>query len=173
VIIIINGSLGVGKSTTAEALHWKFDKSVCLDDDAIGNVNPFEIYDDARVDHLYRTLELLIQFHQKHGYHNFVINYVFESAASLQDLLDLLQPLDASIHIYWLTCDKDEQAKRVQGRKSDNLDWELGRFVELQQIQRKASQQGFIGMEIDTTNLTSGEVADKIWTNILGNEKKN
>ena len=42
-IIIINGSLGVGKSSVAEAIHYKFDKSVNLDGDAIGDVNPFEI----------------------------------------------------------------------------------------------------------------------------------
>jgi broad-specificity NMP kinase len=170
-IIIINGSLGVGKTTTAEELHWKFDRSICLDGDAIGNVNPFEIYDDARIEHLYQTIELLIEFHQKHGYHNFVINYVFESASSLQDLVDHLQPLDSSIHTYWLTCDKDEQAKRIEGRKRNDLKWELSRFVELQQIQRKAAEQGFIGMEINTTNLTCAEAADKIWTDIFGIEK--
>ena len=172
-IIIINGSLGVGKSTTAEGLHWKFDKSVCLDGDYIGNVNPFGIYADARIDHLYRTLELLINFHQKHGYQHFVINYVFESSDSLQDLLSLLRPLDASIHVYWLTCDEEEQAKRIQHRQRDDLDWELKRFVELQQIQRRAAQRGFIGTEMDTTHLTAAEVADKIWNDIFSIEENN
>ena len=67
-IIIINGSLGVGKSSVADQVHYKFDKSVHLDGDYIGDVHPFEIYDDARIGHLYRTLELLISFHQKNGY---------------------------------------------------------------------------------------------------------
>ena len=77
-IIIINGSLGVGKSSVAEELHWKFEKSVYLDGDSLGAVHPFEIYDEARLDQLYRTLELLVGFHQKNGYDHFVINYVFE-----------------------------------------------------------------------------------------------
>ena len=85
-IIIINGALGVGKSSVAQALHWKCSRSVNLDGDAIGDVNPFEIYDDARIEHLYRTLALLISFHRQHGYHEFIINYVFESATSLQQL---------------------------------------------------------------------------------------
>jgi len=166
-IIIINGSVGVGKSSVAEELHWKFDKSVCLDGDYIGNVNPFEIYDEARIDHLYRTLELLIGFHQQNGYHNFVINYVFESPDSLQDLLDLLHPLDSSMHTYWLTCDEKEQAKRIRHRQRDDLEWELRRFVELQRIQTKAAQQGFIGIEMDTTGLTSAEVSQEIWKDIF------
>jgi chloramphenicol 3-O-phosphotransferase len=166
-IIIINGSLGVGKSSVADQLHYKFDKSVHLDGDYIGDVHPFQIYDDARISHLYRTLELLIGFHQKNGYHNFVINYVFESPESLQELLDLLRPLDSSIHTYWLTCQEDEQAKRIQNRKREELDWELSRFVELQRIQVKAAHQGFIGKEVDTTRLTSAEVAEGIWKDVF------
>jgi len=162
-IIIINGSVGVGKSSVAEELHWKFDKSVCLDGDAIGNIHPFEIYDDKRIDHLYRTLALLIDFHQKNGYPNFVINYVFELPDSLQDLLNLLRPLDANIYTYWLTCEAEEQAKRIRNRQRNQLDWELKRFLELQQIQANAATQGFIGKEVDTTRLSISEVADQIW----------
>jgi gluconate kinase len=171
-IIIINGSLGVGKSSVSEELHYKFDKSIHLDGDYIGDVHPFEIYDEARIDHLYRTLELLVGFHQKNGYTNFVINYVFESPGSLQALLDLLRPLDPSIHTYWLTCDEKEQAKRIQGRQREELDWELGRFVELQRIQALAAQKGFIGKEVDTTGLSSRQVADRIWKDIFGKKEK-
>jgi chloramphenicol 3-O-phosphotransferase len=167
VIIIINGSLGVGKSSVADQLHYKFDKSVHLDGDYLGDVHPFEIYDDARISHLYRTLELLIGFHQKNGYCNFVINYVFESSESLQELLNLLRPLDSSIHTYWLTCDEKEQAKRIRNRKREKFGWELNRFVELQQIQAKAAQQGFIGKKVDSTKLTSKEVAEEIWKDIF------
>jgi len=166
-IIIINGSLGVGKSSVAEQLHWKFDKSVHLDGDYIGDVHPFEIYDDARISHLYRTFELLISFHQKNGYHNFVINYVFESPESLQELLNLLRPLDASIYTYWLICNEEEQAKRIQGRQRDAMEWELSRFVELQRIQAKAALQGFIGKEVDTTDLTSAEAGVEIWKDVF------
>lgn len=169
-IIIINGSVGVGKTTVAEQLHWKFDKSIHLDGDCIGNVHPFEIYDERRIDHLYRTLELLIGFHQKNDYHNFVINYVFESPESLEQLLARLRPLDPDTHVYWLTCEESEQATRIRGRQSDDHDWELNRFVELHRIQREAARQGFIGIEVDTTHLTSAEVAAEIWKDIFDGE---
>ncbi len=165
-IVIINGSLGVGKTSVAKEIHWKFDKSVCLDGDAIGHVHPFEIYDEARLDHLYQTFALLIRFHQTFGYQNFVINYVFESAASLQDLISKLSPFDADIHTYWLTCHQDEQARRIKGRNRDQLAWELTRFLALQEIQQQAAQKGFIGAEVDTTHLSPEEVAANIWTDI-------
>ena len=165
-IIIINGSLGVGKTSVAEQLHRKFDKSFCLDGDAIGDVHPFEIYDEARINHLYRTLALLVSFHQENGYHNFVINYVFESSESLQTLLNLLYPLDSTIHTYWLTCNSQKQAERIQLRQRENLDWELNRFIDLQKIQAEAAKRGFIGKEVDTSSLSLIEVANYIWHDI-------
>ena len=116
---------------------------------------------------MYRTLELLVGFHQKYGYQDFVINYVFESSDSLQDLLILLHPLDTSIHVFWLTCAEKEQEWRIQVRNRTSLDWELKRFVELQRIQRSAAQNGFIGKEVDTTKLSATEVAEQIWHEIL------
>lgn len=84
-IIIINGALGVGKSSVAQALHWKCSCSVNLDGDAIGDVNPFEIYNDARIEHLYRTLALLISFRQQHGYHEFIIYRKFRSTGRVDE----------------------------------------------------------------------------------------
>ena len=165
-IIIINGSVGVGKSRVAEELHYKFEKSVHLDGDHIGDVHPFEIYDELRIDHLYRTLALLVGFHQENGYQDFVINYVFESPESLQDLLDLLHPLNADIHTFWLTCDEKEQAERIRKRQREYLEWEFKRFVELNRIQAAAAQRGFIGTEVDTTGLTAAEVAERIWEDL-------
>jgi len=166
-IIIINGSVGVGKTSVADALHRKFARSVALDADHIGDVHPFEIYDEQRIDQLYRTLELLVGFHQKNGYANFVINYVFESPESLQKLLDLLHPLDPSIQVYWLTCEAQEQARRIRNRQGEDLEWELKRFVELQKIQENAAQQGFIGKKVDTSGLTTAQVAEAIWQDIF------
>ena len=166
-IVIINGSLGVGKTSVADAIHQRFAKSIHLDGDAIGDEHPFEIYDDARIDRLYRALTLLVDFYQKEGYSDFIINYVFESAQSLEDLLTLLRPLDEHIHCYWLTCSREEQTKRIRGRNRQELDWELQRFVDLQNIQAEAARQGFIGQQVDTSALSTEGVADLIWQDLL------
>ena len=80
IVIITTGPCGIGKSTTGGACdleirprrlpRWRLHR--------MGN--PFEIYDEVRIEHLYQTLRVLIAFHIEHGdYHNFVIPYVFES----------------------------------------------------------------------------------------------
>ena len=74
-IVIINGPCGIGKTSVAWELNAQFERAVMLDGDYIGAVHPFEIYDDARITYLYRTLHHLIAYHVEQGdYHNFVIN---------------------------------------------------------------------------------------------------
>ena len=85
----------------------------------------------------------------------------------MKNLLNYLSPLDPSIHTYWLTCAEKEQSKRIRDRQRGSLEWELNRFVELRRIQKKAAQQGFIGIEVDTTHLSTAEVAEKIWKDIF------
>lgn len=167
-IIIINGALGVGKTSVAEELHWKFDRSIHLAGDAIGAVHPFEIYDDARTLHLHRTMETLVRFHRKHGFRDFVIDYVFEDAGQLTQLEDLLRPLDPDLHAYRLVCEAAELEERVRRRNRESLDWELKRAPELARIQMKAAEAGFIGQAFDTTGLTAAQSAEGIWEDLKG-----
>jgi broad-specificity NMP kinase len=165
-IVIINGPCGIGKSTTAERVTWKFDRAVFLDGDYIGSVHPFEIYDDARIEHLYQTLRHLVAFHIERGdYHNFVIPYVFESPESLAHLRALLADLDDEIYTFRLVCDPQalEQRLRDSSRAPDDLSWYLNRAPELVRIQEAASHDGDLGYVVDTTARTPDEVADVIW----------
>lgn len=157
-IVILNGSVGVGKTTVAWALNESFDRSVMLDGDYLGAVHPFEIYDDARVAYLYKIITHLLEFHKAHGYTNFVINYVFESPASLAALVKGLSELDEAIHTFWLTCAEGEQRDRILKRRTDGWRWELERFSELNAILEAASQRGDIGIKVDTTNLSVANI---------------
>ncbi len=161
-IIIINGPLGVGKTETAWALLEHFEKGVMLDGDYIGAVWPFDLHDEARLTYLYETLAHLIAWHRQHGYANFVINYVFESAAELTQLRHLLAVYDSDIYAFRLTAANSEIEQRVRRRGNMGLEWELHRFLELSVIQEAAAQQGDLGTVIDTTSLSVSQTAEMI-----------
>lgn len=161
-IIILNGSVGVGKTSVAWDLNAQLDKSVMLDGDYLGAVHPFEIYDGKRVAYLYKTILLLIDFHQSSGYENFVINYVFETTEQLETLIALLQPYDQQILSFWLVCSEKEHKKRVRRRSNWNMEWELKRYRELNTILEESSSNGFIGIRFDTTDLSTQEAAMQI-----------
>ncbi|MBT3251676.1 MAG: AAA family ATPase [Candidatus Marinimicrobia bacterium] len=169
-ILIINGSVGVGKTSISFSLQERFKKSIMLDGDYIGAVHPFQIYNEERTQYLYQTLTHLLKFHKKNGYSNFVINYVFETPNQLKSLIELLKPMDNEIHSFWLTCSSAENRERVRQRNSDDLEWELNRFKELANIQKENVVKGNIGFQIDTTNLTISQVTDIIWQRIQERE---
>ncbi len=166
-IIILNGSVGVGKTATSWELNTKFYKSVMLDGDYLGAVHPFEIYDQERTNHLYQTFEHLIKFHQANGYHHAIINYVFETPQELSRLVDKLLPIDSEVHSFWLTCLPDEQEKRIWNRNTDQIQWELNRFRELNQILENSALKGYIGTRMDTSGLSISEVVEQILLKVL------
>jgi GrpB-like predicted nucleotidyltransferase (UPF0157 family)/predicted kinase len=167
-IIIINGPLGVGKTEVAWKLIEKFDRAVMLDGDYLGAVHPFEIHNEQRADYLYQTLHHVTAFHVAHGWHNFVIDYVFETPESLAKLRHLLSDLDDVTYAFRLTCSAEEIDRRIRTRSSDpeRLAWESKRFRELRAIQDTNARRGDLGFVFDTTHLSIQGIADAIWNNI-------
>jgi 2-phosphoglycerate kinase len=170
VIVIINGPCGIGKTTVAWELNARFDRAVMLDGDYIGAVHPFEIYDEARVDYLYRTLRHLVAFHvEEGGYEHFVINYVFESPETLAQLRALLANLAGPVVAFRLLASDEDLERRIRARE-ERPDWYLRRYKELVAIQERAAQRGEMGIPIDTTGLTVEQVVDRIWARLQGPE---
>jgi GrpB-like predicted nucleotidyltransferase (UPF0157 family)/predicted kinase len=169
-IVIINGPCGIGKTSVAWELNARFDRAVMLDGDYIGAVHPFEIYDDARIAYLYRTIHHLVAYHVEQGdYHNFVINYVFESPESLAELRHLLSDLDDEIYAFRLVASDKAIEARIHRREQESdadLRWHLKRYRELLAIQERAAARGDMGFVVDTTGRSADEVAEAIWQNI-------
>jgi GrpB-like predicted nucleotidyltransferase (UPF0157 family)/predicted kinase len=169
-IVIINGPCGIGKTSVAWKLTGRFERAVMLDGDYIGAVHPFEIYDDTRVAYLYQTIKHLVAYHVEcGGYHDFVVNYVFESPESLAALRHLLAELDAEIYAFRLVASDEVIEARIRTREQESdadLRWHLKRYKELVAIQEQAARQGDMGFVVDTTNLTAAQVADIIWQNL-------
>jgi GrpB-like predicted nucleotidyltransferase (UPF0157 family)/predicted kinase len=170
VIVIINGPCGIGKTSVAWELNARFDRAVMLDGDYIGAVHPFEIYDEARVAYLYESIHHLIAFHIERGdYHDFVINYVFETPEQLAALRHLLSDLDDVTYAYRLVASDETIEGRIRKRELESdadLRWHLRRYRELVAIQEEAAKRGDVGFPIDTTGCTAEEVADAIWEDI-------
>jgi GrpB-like predicted nucleotidyltransferase (UPF0157 family)/predicted kinase len=169
-IVIINGPCGIGKTSVAWELNAQFDRAVMLDGDYIGAVHPFEIYDDARIAYLYQTIHHLVAYHVEQGdYHNFVINYVFESPESLAELRHLLSDLDDEIYAFRLVASDEAIEARIHRREQESdadLRWHLTRYKELLAIQERAAARGDMGFVVDTTGCSADEVAEAIWQNI-------
>lgn len=126
-IVVLNGPLGIGKSTLAEALSESIDRCVMLDGDKIAATNP-----PSSLEYLHATLELLVAHHRRFGYRHFVIDHVWTSADELFDLRRRLADLDDDIRCFLLTLPVDENRRRIERRDGaraiDERDFNLRTF---------------------------------------------
>ncbi len=115
-IVVLNGPLGIGKSTLAEALAESIDHCVMLDGDHLVAANPPPVNE---LEFLHSTIALLVAHGRQFGYQHFVINHFWRSAADLADLRRRLLALDAhyDIRCFLLTLPLDENLRRIEQRQ--------------------------------------------------------
>jgi predicted kinase len=131
--ILLNGPLGIGKSTLAEALTERLDRCVMLDGDVLVEANPPA---DDETDHLHTTIALLVEHHRRFGYSHFVIDHLWRSPAELDDLRRRLAGIDpgADIHCFLLTLPLEENRRRIDHRQR-------ARAVDEREFERRTSEQ--------------------------------
>jgi len=132
-VILLNGPLGIGKSTLSEVLGESIERSVALDGDQLAGLNPPPT---DEVSDLHETLALLVAHHHAKGYLRFIINHYWERANDIADLRDRMQSAvpGAQVHCYRLCLSEEENLRRIARRQSaraiDETEFEDQRFAE-------------------------------------------
>jgi AAA domain-containing protein len=144
-IIVLNGPLGIGKSTLAEALTESIEYCVMLDGDRLVAANPPPA---DELEHLHSTIALLVTHYRRFGYRHFVIDHVWRSPAELDDLRRRLIAIDADAEVrcFFLTLPADENLQRIERRQRaraiDEREFELSTFAEEREVLTKSSDLG-------------------------------
>jgi shikimate kinase len=132
-IIVLNGPLGIGKSTLAEALSESIHGCVILDGDHLVMANPPPA---DQVEYLHATIALLVEHHRRSGYRHFVVSHLWRTARDLNDLRRTLLGVfpTAEIHCFLLTLPLDENHDRIRKRQDaraiDEREFELRTVAE-------------------------------------------
>jgi thymidylate kinase len=126
--IVLNGPLGIGKSTLAEALTESVAQCVLLGGDHLVAANPAATNE---LEHLHSTIALLVKHHRQFGYRHFVIEHIWRSRDELEDLRRRLLQIesDADIRCFLLTLSREENLQRIEKRRQaravDEREFEL------------------------------------------------
>jgi len=112
-VIVLNGPLGIGKSTLAEALTESIDACAMLSGDHLIAVNPPS---KVALEHLHSTIEMLMSHHRSFGYRNFVIEHLWRTEWELVDLKRRLR--DPKVHCFLLTLPIEENLRRIERRQA-------------------------------------------------------
>ncbi|MEX2110619.1 MAG: Gar/GrdA family gentamicin resistance ATP-binding protein [Gemmatimonadaceae bacterium] len=143
--IVLNGPLGIGKSTLAEALTESIESCVMLSGDGLLAVNPPPT---DELEYLHSTIALLVGHHRSCGYRHFVIEHAWRSSAQVADLRRRLIAVDgdADIRCFLLTLAADENLRRIERRQRvrvlDEREFELRTFAEERDVLAKSADLG-------------------------------
>lgn len=157
-IIILNGTCGVGKTTVGWLMLDSLYSTVMIDADYICATNPYVLKSKERMDYLTETVCELVKFHSRNNYKNFIISNVYESPEELACILNRPEFQNQKKYVFCLKADAEVVRQRIIKRNTYDVDWELKRFTQLQNILDKYSETNGVGKEIDTTNLSFGDV---------------
>jgi len=116
IFIVLNGPLGIGKSTLAEALADSIHQCVMLNGDKLIAATPPPA---DEIGYLHSTIALLIPHHRQFGYRHFVIDHFWSAPAQLDDLkrgLLRVEP-DADVRCFLLTLPLEDNLRRIRRRQ--------------------------------------------------------
>lgn len=158
-IIILNGSCGVGKSTVAQVIASKLERSVHIRGDDLRN-----LVFDAKINEeqnmlVDRNVLSLVRNYNKSNYCNIIIDNVYENKQHLETLTEEIRKIDPCIYVFRLYVSLEENIKRNAGRKKESI-MEESRVRELYEVFR--GQGDSVGKVIDSSKLSVDETAGLI-----------
>lgn len=165
-LIIINGVMGVGKTTVCKALYKKLNNSFWLDGDNCWMMNPFVVNEENKKMVLENITYQLNNFLKNLSSEYVLFDWVIPTDKIMKDILDRITEKDISIYKITLMSSKDALLKRIgkdiknRVRDKDNIKRSLERFDLYKSMNT---------IKIDTTKKSIDNIVDEI-INIINTE---
>jgi broad-specificity NMP kinase len=156
-LIIVNGTMGVGKTSICKELLKKTTRAVWLDGDWCWMMNPWLVNEENKQMVLANIVYLLRNFLNNSTYDYVIFNWVIHQPEIFDMILDRLNDLKFELFKITLLC--SEEILRARSIK-DNRDLET---IEIS-MQRLKLYEAMETIKVDTTNLTIPEVVGRIQT---------
>ena len=114
--VLLNGPLGIGKSTLAEALGEEIEGCVTLSGDALAAINPPQADETAQV---HAAMAALVAHHWAGGYRHFVIEHYWPTVHALADIAEHLLEIAPGepVHCFRLVLQEKESRNRIARRQ--------------------------------------------------------
>ncbi len=154
-LIIINGTIGVGKTAVCERLYKQIENSVWLDGDWCWMMNPFQVTEENKKMVEDNITHLLGNFLQNPNSEYVIFSWVIHQEFVYKILLDKLRSFDFELIKITLMCSEKKLLKRLkENKRSDeniqkSLEY-LNYYPELDSI------------KIDTSDISVQETVEKI-----------
>ncbi|MBC6003087.1 AAA family ATPase [Paeniclostridium sp. NSJ-45] len=158
-LIIINGVMGVGKTTISKALYKKLDNSFWLDGDNCWMMNPFEVTDENKFMVLDNISYILNNFIKNSKSKYIIFNWVIHTEDIMKDILNKIDSSSVDVYKITLMCSKENLINRI------NKDIKLGLRYEdniKRSLDRLELYNKMDTIKIDTSNKSIEDIVDEI-----------
>lgn len=158
-LIIINGVMGVGKTTISKALYKKLDNSFWLDWDNCWMMNPFEVTDENKFMVLDNISYILNNFIKNSKSKYIIFNWVIHTEDIMKDILNKIDSSSVDVYKITLMCSKENLINRI------NKDIKLGLRYEdniKRSLDRLELYNKMDTIKIDTSNKSIEDIVDEI-----------
>ena len=152
-LVLLGGPTGVGKSTTLELLENKLPKLALLDADDVWRISEDLAVEGTRsiaISNVVRVLQGCFQA----GCDTAILCWVFARSPLYEPVIAGLKDTCDAIHQLYLVASPDALQARLDSRNSlDRLEYSISRLKLIENLPYP---------QIDTTNLSPNDVADRI-----------
>lgn len=167
-LIIVNGTMGVGKTTTCNRLNKILDKSIFLDGDWCWNMDPFIVNDKTKEMVEENIAYLLNNFVKCDEIENIIFCWVIHKISILENILKRLNSGSFDLHIITLTCNEEALKKRIQ----HDIDKEMrSNDVIERSVEKSKLYEAMPTQKIDTSHKSIEQVTSEI-LELIGNGVK-
>jgi broad-specificity NMP kinase len=163
-LVIINGTMGVGKTAVCRELYRNLDNSVWLDGDWCWMMNPFIVNDENKKMVINNITYLLRNFLTNSSIEYVIFNWVIHMEDIFSDVLEPLEDLEFEVVRITLTCSEEALIRRI----SKDVELKLREESSIDRsVQRLKLYKDMSTEKIDTTNLSILETVNKIKERLL------
>jgi cytidylate kinase len=158
-LIIINGTMGSGKTATCRLLNKSLEKSVWLDGDWGWMINPFIVNEENKNMVEDNLRHLLRNFLNNSSIEYVIFNWVLHTEEGFQLVLSWVNDIEFDLIKITLTCSQEELKKRLlkdiaEDRREESI---INRSIDRLKMYDKLDT-----IKLDTSNLTIKQIVDEI-----------
>ena len=165
-VIIINGPMGVGKTTAGKLIAEKNPGTAFIDGDWCMDLHPFVGNRETKAMAVDNILHMIGNYRQCSACRMVVLVWLMDDAWVREKIRDGLAALQAEVRSVTLVCDRESLIRRWKDDR--NCAWRTDQWLEAS----LASLPGFAAMEntIDTSSLSAEQTAEKIMRQSFGDQ---
>ncbi len=162
-LIFINGTMGVGKTTTAKLLKQKITPSVYLDGDWCWDMSPFQVTEKNKTMVMENICFLLRSFLKNDSFEYVIFSWVIPNEIIFKTIISSLKDLSFQEYRFTLTCSDKALCSRLEkeiqaGHRTKDI---IERSLAYQKLYQDMKTE-----HIDVSNISAKEAAEKIMCQI-------